>query len=830
MVGSFRTLKGRVRRLALTWLLMAGAGLGPITAGAAASSLLYYGGPVVHSPNVVLVQWGPQVRSTYTNSTSGDPGFFEYLASQNGSTADIGGVLAQYMDTTGQNSQNAFSFGGSFRIAPSVGSTPPASVPDSDIQSGLASAIGSGAIPAPSGNGLSTVYVVLFPPGDNVCFDNGGGCAYDATGGFCAYHGSFALSGSTQVLYAAMPDDGPGTPNDGYCGPSANDLQNQTSVVSHELAETINDPLVNAATGWAPPLGWYDPTYDGEIADKCDAQPLATNGPWTVEPLWSNLDGNCVARENAFSAPTASFLAPSGAQAGQPVSFDASSSTDPAQNHITALQQGVGSSFSIASGLAQYRWNWGDGSAATTASTATASHAYGAAGTYQVSLTVTDTLGFTSTTTHQVTVTNGSASPAAETDAASQVSSQQATLNGQVNPQNQTVTYTFAYGTSSSALTQTTPSTAGPAGQTAAPVSATLTGLAPSTTYYYELVVSAGAGTYTGTVRSFTTSASSGGTQLPVVATGSAARLSSSGALLTGTINPGGPTPVSYSFSYGTSRSTLGHSTPSSTLAGGTTAAPVTATLTGLRPHTRYYMQLEVSLNGQTYRGATKSFSTGRLLPRVRTGSAKDVISNSAVVSGLVDPHGMVTVYQVQFGATSSYGQSTTFVRLGPASSGERVSAVLFGLRPHTSYHYRLVAQNDGGTVVGADRTFTTARRLAAPPSFVFRSPKHASWTQLKAHRLRVRFRCSRACTAHFVLTVAPTGISQTSALPLTIARGLAQLRRSGSGRVTLRLASTSRIRRVGAQTKSLKVLLLGYAVAARSSASPPQDARITLF
>src|SRR5579884_1670577 len=214
-----------------------------MTAAASASNLLYYGGPVVPSANVVLVQWGPDVSSTYTNSSTGDPGFFKYLASQNGSTSDIGAVLAQYMDTTGHNSQNAFSFGGSFVVAPAVGATPPANVQDSDIQSELAKDIGSGALPAPADGGLATVYVVLFPPNDDVCFDGGGGCAYDATGGFCAYHGSFALNGSTQVLYAAIPDDGPGTPNYGYCGGDS-DIQNQTSVVSHELAESINDPLV----------------------------------------------------------------------------------------------------------------------------------------------------------------------------------------------------------------------------------------------------------------------------------------------------------------------------------------------------------------------------------------------------------------------------------------------------------------------------------------------------------------------------------------------------------------------------------------------------------
>jgi hypothetical protein len=822
--------RGLVRWLVRIGLLAGCLALGPLAGGAWASNLLYYGGPVVHSANVILVQWGSHDRASYINPTTGDPGFFRYLASQSGSTSDIGGVLAQYMDTTGHNSQNAFSYGGSFQISPSVGATPPANVQDSNMQTELAQDIASGALPAPSGDGLSTVYVVLFPPNDDVCFDGGGGCAYDTSGGFCAYHGSFA-SGATQVLYAAMPDNGSGTPNYGFCGASANDLQNQTSVVSHELAESINDPLVSEASTYGPPLGWYDAAQDGEIADKCDVAPLAQNGPWTVEPLWSNVDANCMSREPAFSAPTASFLAPSSPAPGQPASFNAASSSDPAQNHVTALEQGLNSSYSISSGITRYRWNWGDGSPGSTSSSATASHVFAAAGDYQVSLTVTDDLGFTSTSTRQVSVTGGGpVAPGAETDAATLVDGQHATLNGQVNPQGQPVSYWFAYGTSAGSLAQTTPSTPGPGGQSPVSVSATLSGLAPSTTYYYELVVSAGTGTYTGSVQRFTTSASSGSAQTPVVATGPAARVSASGALLTGTVNPGGPDQVTYAFAYGTSSTALSQSTPSSALAGGTSAVPVTATLTGLHPRTRYYVRLSASLNGQTYSGPIRSFTTRRALPGVRTGSARQVISNSAVVSGWVNPHGTATVYQVQFGPTSSYGYSTTFVRAGSTASSERVSSVLFGLRPSSTYHYRLVAQNDGGTVVGSDRTFTTARRLAAAPRFRFRSPGRVSWRHLQARQVRVRFHCSRACTAHFVLTVVRAGISRIGAVPLTIARGRARLARPGAGVATLNLASRTRSRRVVTQTRALRVLLLGYAVAAHSSASAPEQARVSLF
>lgn len=88
--------------------------------------------------------------------------------------------------------------------------------------------------------------------------------------------------------------------------------------------------------------------------------------------------------------PTASFTA-SGSNLAW--SFDASASTAPSGRTITS-----------------YAWNFGDGS---TGSGATASRTYNAAGTYTVTLTVTDSAGFTASTTRSVLATAAHQPPVA---------------------------------------------------------------------------------------------------------------------------------------------------------------------------------------------------------------------------------------------------------------------------------------------------------------------------------------------------------------------------------------------------------------------------------
>jgi hypothetical protein len=94
--------------------------------------------------------------------------------------------------------------------------------------------------------------------------------------------------------------------------------------------------------------------------------------------------------------------------------------------------------------------------------------------------------------------------------------------------------------------------------------------------------------------------------------------------------------------------------------------------------------------------------------PVATTGPATVVGSASATVGGSVDPHGQATTWWVEYGTSTSYGSKTTAANAGAGSATVSVSSNLAGLKPGTTYHYRVVASNGAGTSRGGDAVFTT--------------------------------------------------------------------------------------------------------------------------
>jgi hypothetical protein len=105
---------------------------------------------------------------------------------------------------------------------------------------------------------------------------------------------------------------------------------------------------------------------------------------------------------------------------------------------------------------------------------------------------------------HPAPASAAAAPPSATTGSPSNVGQSNATVNGIVNPNGQSTTYYFKYGTTTTYGLQTTPAGAG-SGTGNVAVHAALDGLSPNTTYHYQLVATSSAGTSNGPDETFTT-------------------------------------------------------------------------------------------------------------------------------------------------------------------------------------------------------------------------------------------------------------------------------------------------------------------------------------
>jgi hypothetical protein len=99
--------------------------------------------------------------------------------------------------------------------------------------------------------------------------------------------------------------------------------------------------------------------------------------------------------------------------------------------------------------------------------------------------------------------------------------------------------------------------------------------------------------------------------------------------------------------------------------------------------------------------------------PRAWTLPATDVTANSAVLHGQVDPNGYSTTAWFQWGTTTFYGNTTAATDAGSCYCNYFFIAPITGLTPGTTYHYLAAAANIYGGAIypdpgWRDRSFTT--------------------------------------------------------------------------------------------------------------------------
>ncbi len=94
--------------------------------------------------------------------------------------------------------------------------------------------------------------------------------------------------------------------------------------------------------------------------------------------------------------------------------------------------------------------------------------------------------------------------------------------------------------------------------------------------------------------------------------------------------------------------------------------------------------------------------------PSVTTNGASGITVSTATLNLTVNPNGTATTAFFEYGPTTSYGSTTTPGNFGSGNSSVSGSSVWSGLQPNTTYHYRAVASNSGGTSYGNNVTFDT--------------------------------------------------------------------------------------------------------------------------
>ena len=230
----------------------------PRMGAAVTPALTYRNGPLLTNVQVFTVFWGKAWQEAANASLVNElNAFFDFV------------LTSKLIDQLGEYSVPGKTIGHGSRkgSATLTDSEPGTTVKDSAIQGMLEAEIQRGTLPPTSANSL---YFVYLPPGTQVEQDGSASCK-----DFCGYHD--ATSGN--VFYAVMPYAGCAG-----CEGGLATLDAMTSTSSHELCESITDPI--------PGQGWYDDS-NGEIGDIC-AWKTKQLGQYTVQLEWSNAAESCV--------------------------------------------------------------------------------------------------------------------------------------------------------------------------------------------------------------------------------------------------------------------------------------------------------------------------------------------------------------------------------------------------------------------------------------------------------------------------------------------------------------------------------------------------------
>jgi phosphodiesterase/alkaline phosphatase D-like protein len=285
--------------------------------------------------------------------------------------------------------------------------------------------------------------------------------------------------------------------------------------------------------------------------------------------------------------------------------------------------------------------------------------------------------------------------PTVSTFGATNTSQNSATLNGQVNPNGFATTYWFEYGTSQS-LGATVGNQSMGSGISSQNVSYNLSGLNSSATYYFRVSAQNQYGTSQGQILSFNTNSS--GQPTLTLSQNSLTLNTGSGFQIQAIYDSDGPGPsapvqVTSATSWNSSNASI--ATVSGGFINGVQGGSATITAT--------YSGLSATVSVTVYGGNQGS------APVVQTTGATNISQNYATLNGSVNPNNSQTTYWFEYGTSYSLGYTVGNQSIGSGGGNQNVSYYVSGLNNNTVYYYRVVAQNQYGTIQGQILNFTTS-------------------------------------------------------------------------------------------------------------------------
>lgn len=268
----------------------------------------------------------------------------------------------------------------------------------------------------------------------------------------------------------------------------------------------------------------------------------------------------------------------------------------------------------------------------------------------------------------------------------------------------------FCYGTNPDPSTSNSKVTSRAEGNS---ITATLSGLTSSTTYYVRAYAINSKGTSYGATQQFTTALT---LHIPSIGNTSVSNTTTNTASISATITSNGGAEVTEKgFYYGTNNPPTEADTKVISTASGDA---ITAELTGLSPRTTYYIRAFATNSQGTTLGAVNAFTTAddRTTPSVGSVTASNVTAESVDLIATILDNGGADIAEKGFCYTTDAGTTPTINgnKAVATDEGNAISLTLSNLSPNTTYYIRAYANN--GAKIGYSETLTVTTNVSGTP------------------------------------------------------------------------------------------------------------------